>query len=96
MPDDPIQLDAHRGMVAQKSTETRRHLQGVEADQAGLRKRQEALESMLFAAPAKTWPEVVSKARYLLDLYAALPEGRDPRHQKLIADVLADFDRLSR
>lgn len=96
MPDDPVQLDARRGMVAQKSTETRRHRQEVEADQAGLRKRQEALESMLFAAPAQTWSEVVRKARYLLDLYAALPEARDPRHQKLIADVLADFDRLSR
>lgn len=96
MPEDPVNLDTHRGMAAQKSTETRRHLQEVEADQAGLRQRQEALESMLFAAPATTWAEVAGKARYLLDLYAALPEGRDPRQQKLIADLLADFDRLSR
>jgi hypothetical protein len=96
MPDNPVELDAHRGMAAQKSTETRRHLQEVEADQAGLRERQDALESMLFAAPAKTWPEAARKARYLLDLYAALPEARDPRQLKLIADVLADFDRLTR
>lgn len=96
MPDDPVELDAHRGLAAQKSTETRRHLHEVEADQAGLRKRQEDLESMLFAAPAKTWVEVACKARYLLNLYAALPEARDPRQQKLIANVLADFDRLSR
>ena len=96
MTNDPVELDAHRGMAAQKSTETRRHLRNVEADQAGLRDRQEALEVMLFSAPAKGWPDAARKARYLLDLYSALPEARDPRQQKLIADVLADFDRLSR
>lgn len=96
MADDPVELDAHRGMAAQKSTELRRHLHEVEEDQAILRRRQDELELMLFAAPAATWPEASLKARYLLRLYAALPEARDPRQQKLIADVLADFDRLSR
>jgi hypothetical protein len=94
--DTPVELDAHRGMAAQKSTEMRRHLHEVQADQAALRQRQEALEDMLATAPANTWAEASDKARYLLGLYAATPQAQDPRRQKLIADVLADFDRLSR
>ena len=33
--DKPVEVDEHRGMAAQKSTETRRRLREVEADQVG-------------------------------------------------------------
>lgn len=95
MTDDPVDLDSHRGMAAQKSTEARRHLQEVEADHAIRRHRQEAMDEMLSAAPAETWVQVANKARYLLELYAASPDAVDPRRQRLIASVLDDFDRLS-
>ena len=92
----PVELDAHRGMVAQKETEIRRALHDVQADQEALRQRQAELESHLFAAPAATWQEAADRARYLIELFAATPEGRDPRRSQLILSVLADFARLSR
>jgi hypothetical protein len=95
MTDDPIELDEHRGMAAQKNTEIRRRLQEVQADQAALRERQAELEKFLVSAPAVTWPEAAAKARYLLELFAATPEAKDPRRQKLIASVISDFGKLS-
>ena len=95
MTDRTIELDQHRGMAAQKATEMRRLLAEVEADHAALRLRQEELEKLLLAAPAATWHEAAEKARYLLTLFAATPAAEDPRRQKLIADVLDDFGRLS-
>jgi len=60
-----------------------------------LRLRQDELESHLIAAPAASWQEAAEKARYLLNLFAATLTSQDPRRQKLIATVLADFERLS-
>jgi hypothetical protein len=93
--DSPVELDEHRGMAAQKETEIRRLLHEVQADQTALRARQDELESFMVAADATTWPEAAAKARYLIELYAATPDARDPRRQKLIAGVLADLVRLS-
>lgn len=93
--DEPVVLDEHRGMMAQKATEVRRHLAAFEAEQTALRQRQTELERHLLAAPAATWEDAVEKARYLLALFAATSEGRDPRRQKVIASVLGDFRRLS-
>jgi hypothetical protein len=95
MTDPPVKLDQHRGMAAQKATEIRRLLAEVEANESALRERQEQLETRLVAAPAATWPDAAEKARYLLKLFAASPCALDPRRQKLIASVLADFAQLS-
>jgi hypothetical protein len=95
MTDRTINLDQRRGMAAQKATDLRRLLAEVEANQSALRLRQEELESHLLAAPAANWHEAAEKARYLLDLFAATLTAQDPRRQKLIAAVLADFDRLA-
>ena len=95
MTDTPVELDAHRGMAAQKATEIRRALHDVQANQEALRQRQTELERNLFAAPAATWQEAADRARYLIELLAATPEGRDPRRSQLILSVLADFTRLS-
>jgi hypothetical protein len=53
------------------------------------------LESQLLAAPAANWHEAAEKARYLLNLFAGTLGAQDPRRQKLIAAVIADFKRLS-
>ncbi|MGB0057427.1 MAG: hypothetical protein WBQ20_11875 [Methyloceanibacter sp.] len=95
MTDKTIDLDLHRGMAAQKATELRRLLADVETDQNALRVRQEELESHLLASPAANWHEAAEKARYLLNLFSASLTSQDPRRQKLIAAVLADFKRLS-
>lgn len=95
MTDQPIELDEHRGMAAQKSTELRRRLHEVQADQQALRRRQEEFERYAVAAPSTTWPEAAAKARYLIQLFAATPEARDGRRQELIATVLQDLARLS-
>ena len=90
-----IQLDKHRGIAAQKATDIRRLLVGVEADQCALKARQEELETQLIAAPALTWNEAGEKARYLIGLLSSTAAARDPRRKKLIANVLEDLRRLS-
>jgi hypothetical protein len=39
--------------------------------------------------------DAAGKARYLLSIFATTPAAQDPRRQRLIADLLADFIRLS-
>lgn len=95
MTDRPVELDEHRGIAAQKSTELRRRLHEVQADQAALRRRQDEFECYALAAPSATWPEGAAKARYLIQLFAATPEAQDPRRQELIAKVLDELTRLS-
>jgi hypothetical protein len=95
MTDETVDLDQHRGMLAQKATKLRRLLADVEANERELRVRQEELETHLLAAPATSWHEAAEKARYLLNLFAATLAAEDPRRQRLIAAVLADFERLA-
>jgi hypothetical protein len=92
---NPIDLDQHRGMAAQKATELRRLLATVEDNEKVLRLREDELEARLLAAPAANWPAAAENARYLLKILAASPAGQDPRRQKLIAAV-RDFKRLAR
>ena len=68
----------------------------VEDNEKALRQRQEELETQLLAVPAESWSEAVGKARYLLGLLASTSIAQDPRRQKLIANLLEDFARLSR
>jgi hypothetical protein len=95
MTDNPVELDEHRGMAAQKLTEIRRRLLEVQADQAALRRRQEEFECHALAAPSTTWAEAAAEARYLILLFAETSEARNPRRQELIAKVLDDLARLS-
>jgi hypothetical protein len=95
MTDETIDLDRRRGMAAQKATGLRRLMANVEANEKELRLRQDELETHLIAAPAANWHDASEKARYLLNLFAATLTAQDPRRQKLIAAVLADFKRLS-
>jgi len=95
MTDRTIDLDQRRGMAAQKATDLRRLLAEVEANEKALRLRQDELETHLLAAPAANWHEAAEKARYLLNLFTATITAQDPRRQRLIAAVIADFKRLS-
>ncbi|MGB6543314.1 MAG: hypothetical protein WBF03_20855 [Xanthobacteraceae bacterium] len=95
MTEKTIDLDQHRGMAAQKATGLRRLLAGVEENEKALRLRQDELETHLLASPAASWEEAAEKAGYLLNLFAATLAAEDPRRQKLVAAVLADFKRLS-
>jgi hypothetical protein len=93
--DEPLDLDRHRGMAAQKATDIRRILAEVENNAKALRDRQGMFESQLLSAPAASWPEAAAKARYVLNLYAAGLAPGDTHHRDLVAAVLADFARLS-
>jgi hypothetical protein len=93
--DDPVNLDEHRGMAAQRDTEIRRDLRDVRVDQAALLDRQRELEDRLLAAPAATRAEAAANARYLIELFAATPEAQDPRRQTLIARALDDLARFA-
>jgi hypothetical protein len=94
MVDETTNLDEHRGMMAQKATDLRRLRAEVEADQAALRARQQELEVLLAAAPAKNWAEAVEKVRYLLDLFSQTADANDRHRRTLIERVMADFDFL--
>jgi len=93
--DEPLDLDKHRGMAAQKANDIRRVLADVESNARDLRERQGVLESQLLSVPAASWPEAVAKARYVLNLYAAGLAPADTHHRDLVAAVFADFARLS-
>jgi hypothetical protein len=93
--DEPLDLDKHRGMAAQKATDIRRILADVESNARNLRERQGVLESQLLSVPAASWPEAAAKARYVLNLYAAGLAPADTHHRDLVAAVFADFARLS-
>ena len=95
MTDEPLDLDKHRGMAAQKATNVRRALADVENSARNLRDRQAILEEQLLTVPAGSWAEAAAKARYVLNLYAAALAPEDAHHRDLVAAVLADFARLS-
>src|SRR6266567_3611550 len=95
MDDNPVDLDKHRGMAAQKATDIRRVLADVEANAKRLRDSQRLVEVELLASPATSWPEAAAKARYVLNLYAAGLAPADTHHHDLVAAVLVDFARLS-
>jgi hypothetical protein len=95
MNDNPVDLDKHRGMAAQKATDIRRVIADVEVNAKLLRDRQGAVEAQLLAVPATSWAEAAAKARYVLNLYASELAPADTHHRDLVAAVLADFARLS-
>jgi hypothetical protein len=95
MTEKTIDLDQHRGMAAQKSTELRRLLANVEADQKALRFGKPNWNLTCWRRRRQIGTKLPNKARYLLNLFAATLDAQDPRRQKLIAAVIADFDRLA-
>ena len=94
MTDEPLDLDSHRGMAAQKATDLRRTLLEVENNARELRDRQVHLETQLLSIPATSWPEAAAKARYILNLYAAGLTPEDSRHRNIVTAILDDFARL--
>ena len=56
----------------------------------------ESLEDQMLAEPARTWPNVMMKWRFLLDRYAATPEAGDARIQELIGRAIGDMERMEK
>jgi hypothetical protein len=94
MTDHTVDLDKHRGMAAQKATDLRRALAEVENNVRELREREADLENRMLTVAAVSWPEAATKARYLLNLYAAGLPAEDARHRALVAALFDDFARL--
>jgi hypothetical protein len=94
--DEPLDLDKHRGMAAQKATDIRRILADVESNAKELRDRQAVLENQLLSVPAASWSEAAAKARYIFNLYAAGLAADDTHHRDLVSAVLADFNQLAK
>ena len=65
--DEPLDLDKHRGMAAQKATDVRRILAQVENNAKALRDRQGVFENQLLSAPVASGLEAAAKARYVLN-----------------------------
>jgi hypothetical protein len=95
MTDQPVDLDKHRGITAQKATDLRRALAEVETNLRELREREADLENRMMTVAAASWSEAAVKARYLLNLYAASLPAEDTRHRALVAALFDDFARLS-
>jgi len=95
MTEQPLDLDKHRGLAAQKATDIRRILAEVENNARELRDRQAGLEKQLLSVSASSWPDAAAKARYVLNLYTAGLSLDDTHHRDLVAAVLADFARLT-
>jgi hypothetical protein len=95
MTDEPLDLDKHRGMAAQKAVDLRRVLAEAENHARELRHREAVIEQHLLTAAATSWPEAAAKARYLLNLYAASLPEQETRHRALIDAVFDDFVRLA-
>jgi hypothetical protein len=94
MTDQPLDLDKHRGIAAQKATDIRRVLAEVENHAKELRDRQAVLEAQLLSVSASSWTEAAAKARYVLNLYVASLAPDDTHHRDLVAAIFDDFDRL--
>jgi len=95
MTEEPLDLDRHRGMAAQKATRLRRVLAAIEKNSRELRDQQAILENELRSTPATSWSDAAAKARYVLNLYAAGLSPDDPRHRDLVSAIFEDFARLA-
>ena len=87
---DAVDLDEHRGMMAQRATDIRLARSGY----ADLRQQQEQLVDFLLAAQSASWPEAAEKVACLFTLLATSSEARVPRREQLVSTVLGDFQRL--
>ena len=95
MIDEPVDLDEHRDRAALRATELRRQRrQAGEADQETEEGQEKRIEEFLLASPAESWPDAAAKAKYLIELFAATPEGQDPRRKDLIAQTLDEIGQL--
>ena len=94
MDDKTVDLDTRRGAIAQKATELRRLIREVVEDQEDLRDRRKRLEELMISAPAADWKAVAEKVRYVFSLFHQATEDPDERRPKLMANILADMDRL--
>jgi hypothetical protein len=65
MTDEPLDLDHHRGMEAQKATKLRSSLAVLENNARELRDQQAVVEKELLSVPAASWPDAAVEARVM-------------------------------
>ena len=92
--DDPIDLDGHRTLAEKEKAEKRRRPANSRSSVAPSQPHLTALEDQMLAEPARTWIEVMTKWRFLLDRYAATSDASDNRIQRHIQRALGDMERL--
>lgn len=56
----------------------------------------ESLEEQMLAEPVPTCVEAMERWQFLLDRYAATPDGQAPRIRELIKHALGDIARLKK
>lgn len=96
MADDTVDLDEYRCLTAQKMIDMRRQrLHDFHVDEKNSSCSQDKLEALLEAGPAETWAIAAAKAAYLLQLFAAIPDGPESKRSELITQTLDDLNRLS-
>ncbi len=94
MTNDPVDLDKRRDKISQKSTEVRRRLIAVKADENAVRDRQAEFERFLLDVPANTLPEVAARTRVLMQSFAAMPEAQSPCCKQLVENALDALGKL--
>lgn len=94
MTEDPIDLDGHRTLAEKEKAEKRRRPANSRSSVAPSQPHLTALQDQMLAEPARTWIEVMTKWRFLLDRYAATSGASDNRIQTLIQRALGDMERL--
>lgn len=94
MTNDPVDLDTRRDMISRKSTEVRRRLIAVEAEQNAFQDRQAEFERFVIDVPASTLREVAARTRVLMELFAATPEAQNACCMQLIEDALDALGKL--
>lgn len=96
MADDPVNLDKHRGMAAQRATEVRRgRSRRQESERVSSRDRHKEIDRILASAPAADWAEAAKNARFLIELLSGGSLAQDCHYRALMARVLQDIDNLA-
>jgi hypothetical protein len=88
--DDPVDLDEHRGMAADRNS---KHPVSLQTSEAALQHLQEAVERLLEAAPVEIRSELAAKTQSLTQLFAAT-DDQSPRSLELMDHMLNDLTLL--
>jgi hypothetical protein len=94
MSEPPTDLDGRRSPRNRRLVTLRRQAANDPAASVDV-EVDERLEAALLAEPARTWVDAMTKARFLLERFAATPEADDVRIRTLIKRVLGDMARLN-
>ncbi|WP_191090231.1 hypothetical protein [Histidinibacterium aquaticum] len=90
----PTDLDRHRSPESRIVIGLRRKAANAQPASDG-KQLEERLEAALLAGPAQSWGEAMTRAKFLLERFAATAEADDARIRTLIDRLLGDMDGLN-